>query len=334
MPINRLLAQAVKGLQARLELEEGLGSRYITVSRHLPNAVTSLRETLESPDPAVQMPAIRSRRADPGRPAVTAAGTPDRERGTPTGTALLRQGASSASADASPGPVPKPLPDPGDRHAPPSRPVPPGYVSLVPYRPEPAQPEREAALAALRDECLHCTRCDLCAKRTNVAWGEGNLAAEVMFIGEGPGKDEDIEGRPFVGRSGRLLTDIIEKAMKVPRPEVYITNVVKCRPPGNRDPRPDEVAACSRYLDRQIEVIAPKILVAVGAVAGRSLLGLAPGASGLRGRWHDYNGTPLRVVYHPSYLLRMRRSESDRTSADRQMYEDILEVLSRLQAAR
>ncbi len=233
-----------------------------------------------------------------------------------------------------PAPAPASASEPGERRAPPSRPVPPGYVSLVPYQPEPVHPEREAALAELRAECLHCTGCDLCAKRTNVAWGEGNLAADVMFIGEGPGKDEDIEGRPFVGRSGRLLTDIIEKGMKTPRPEVYITNVVKCRPPGNRDPRPDEVAACSRYLDKQIAVIAPKILVAVGTVAGRSLLGLAPGASGLRGRWHEYNGTPLRIVYHPSYLLRMRRSDSDRTSADRQMYEDILEVLSRLQAAR
>lgn len=203
-------------------------------------------------------------------------------------------------------------------------------VSLVPYVESPERPEQEAALAELRDECMVCDGCFLCQKRTTVVWGEGDLNADVMFIGEGPGRDEDLEGRPFVGRSGRVLTDIIEKGMGVPRSHVYITNVVKCRPPGNRDPRPDEVHACSRYLSAQMRVIKPKVIVAVGSVAGRSLLGVGEGSPGLRGRWHDYGGVPLRIIYHPSYLLRMRRDDRDRTDADRITWKDIKEVMARI----
>lgn len=177
---------------------------------------------------------------------------------------------------------------------------------------------------------MACRGCDLCQKRTTVVWGEGSLDADVLFIGEGPGRDEDLAGRPFVGRSGRVLTDIIEKGMKVPRTAVYIANVVKCRPPGNRDPHPEEVAACSRYLDRQIEVIAPKAIVAVGGVAGCALLGLPPKSPGLRGKWHECRGIPMRVLFHPSYLLRQRRSPDDRTDADRATWNDIQEVMRRL----
>lgn len=177
---------------------------------------------------------------------------------------------------------------------------------------------------------MRCEACELCQRRNSVVWGEGSLDANVMFIGEGPGRDEDLEGRPFVGRSGRLLTDIIEKGMKTPRGDVYIANVVKCRPPGNRDPKPDEVAACSRYLTRQIEVISPRVIVAVGNVAGRALLGLDATASGLRGRWRDCHGIPMRVIYHPSYLLRQRRGENDRTEADKMTWKDIQEVMARL----
>lgn len=209
-------------------------------------------------------------------------------------------------------------------------PLPEGYVSLVPYAPPASNPEKEAMLADLHGESLCCEDCELCRRRTRVAWGEGSLDAGVMFIGEGPGRDEDREGRPFVGRSGRLLTDIIEKGMKLARSEVYIANVVKCRPPGNRDPRPEEVAACSRYLHRQIEVIAPRVIVAVGGVAGCALLGLPPRSGGLRGKWHIYRGVPLRVIYHPSYLLRLRRSEHERTDADRQTWNDIQEVMARM----
>jgi DNA polymerase len=202
--------------------------------------------------------------------------------------------------------------------------------SLVPPVDRPVNADKDALLAGLRAECMACRACDLCARRNSVVWGEGSLDAGVMFIGEGPGRDEDAEGRPFVGRSGRLLTDIIEKGMKIPRHGVYIANVVKCRPPGNRDPRPDEVAACSRYLARQIEVIAPRVIVAVGNVAGRALLGLGEDASGLRGRWWEHRGLPLRVIYHPSYLLRQRRDEGDRTKADKITWEDIQEVMKKL----
>ena len=208
--------------------------------------------------------------------------------------------------------------------------LPEGYVSLVPFVPPVANPQKEHCLAALRESCMSCQDCELCKKRTNVAWGEGSLDAEVMFIGEGPGRDEDREGRPFVGRSGVVLTDIIEKGMKVSRNQVYIANMVKCRPPGNRDPRPEEVAACSRYLMAQIETIAPRVIVAVGGVAGCGLLGLPPRSPGLRGKWHEFHGVPMRVIFHPSYLLRQRRSENDRTSADRDTWKDILEVMAKL----
>ena len=194
--------------------------------------------------------------------------------------------------------------------------------------------DKEQALAATKAACLECALCPLCERRTTVVWGEGSLDAEVMFIGEGPGRDEDLQGRPFVGRSGRLLTDIIEKGMKIPRSGVYIANMVKCRPPGNRDPKPDEVSACSRYLQKQIEVIAPKVIVAVGGVAGCGLLGLEPRTPGLRGRWREYNGIPMRVIYHPSYLLRQRRGENDRTDADRTTWKDIQEVMARLERER
>lgn len=121
---------------------------------------------------------------------------------------------------------------------------------LAPLVEAPPSPEKEAALADLRREAAECGRCGLCEKRRSVVWGEGSLDADVMFIGEAPGRDEDLAGRPFVGPSGRLLTDIIEKGMKIPRSGAYIANVVKCRPPGNRDPLPDETAACFRYLER------------------------------------------------------------------------------------
>lgn len=196
---------------------------------------------------------------------------------------------------------------------------------------EPSNPEKEALLADLRERSSTCRDCGLCEKRATVVWGEGSLDAKVMFIGEGPGRDEDLAGRPFVGRSGRVLTDIIEKGMKLPRGEVYIANVVKCRPPGNRDPRPEEVEACSQYLTRQIEVIQPKVIVAVGGVAGCALLRLPPKSPGLRGKWHEYDGVPLRVIFHPSYLLRQRRHEGERTSADLTTWKDIVEVMKKME---
>lgn len=299
----------LRGLAARLALDADLGLGYVSRA----GTVAELLRGLSNPTPPV-----RAARAVPATAAVDEKPAVFPEK-------------SEKKSD--PAPVP---PAPPQLRTRPATAVRSGTevfggVSLVPYEEPPPHPDREAALAELRNECLACEQCGLCELRQSVVWGEGNLAAGVMFIGEGPGRDEDLEGRPFVGRSGRVLTDIIEKGMGLPRSHVYITNVVKCRPPGNRDPRPGEVSACSRYLTRQIEVIRPKVLVAVGSVAGRTLLGLGEGSAGLRGRWHEYGGIPLRVIYHPSYLLRLRRHDRDRTTADRTTWMDIKEVMTKIE---
>jgi uracil-DNA glycosylase family 4 len=145
--------------------------------------------------------------------------------------------------------------------------------------------------------------CDLCPSRTNAVPGEGNPHARMVLVGEGPGATEDATGRPFVGQAGKLLESILE-AIDVPRSSVYITNIVKCRPPQNRKPLPDEIAACMPYLHRQLELIRPKVIVAMGGTAGESLLGVKKSLGDLRGKVHTYNGIPLVVTYHPAALLR------------------------------
>jgi DNA polymerase len=226
-------------------------------------------------------------------------------------------------------------PSPG-RPSPPEAPDRPGYpVRPVPLSEAPENPVKTKALDACRREASECRRCELAERRNSVVWGEGDLDARLMFIGEAPGRDEDLEGRPFVGMAGRLLTDMIEKGLGFPRSRVYIANVVKCRPPGNRDPKPEEIRACSAYLERQIAVVAPRIIVAVGMVSGRFLLDLPADASGIRKQWWQYRGIPLRVIYHPSYLLRERRRMPEpgmRTRADRETWEDLKEILARLAA--
>jgi uracil-DNA glycosylase family 4 len=145
--------------------------------------------------------------------------------------------------------------------------------------------------------------CELCPHRTNAVPGEGNREARLVLVGEGPGATEDATGRPFVGQAGRLLDSILE-AIEVPRTSVYITNIVKCRPPQNRKPLPDEIAACIPYLHRQLELIRPKVIVAMGGTAGESLLGVRKSLGELRGKVHTYNGIPLIATYHPAALLR------------------------------
>jgi uracil-DNA glycosylase len=145
--------------------------------------------------------------------------------------------------------------------------------------------------------------CELCPNRTNAVPGEGNPRARMVLVGEGPGATEDATGRPFVGQAGQLLDTILE-AIDVPRTSVYITNIVKCRPPQNRKPLPDEIAACIPYLHRQLEIIAPKVIVAMGGTAGEALLGVRKSLGDLRGKVHTYNGIPLIVTYHPAALLR------------------------------
>jgi DNA polymerase len=162
---------------------------------------------------------------------------------------------------------------------------------------------RLARLEAISTEAAVCTRCRLAQGRQRVVFGSGDPAAELMLVGEAPGAEEDRQGLPFVGASGELLTRILA-AMELTRDEVYIANVVKCRPPSNRDPQPDEIAACASYLAAQIEIVAPRILVALGRVAAQTLLACTTPLGRLRGSWHEVQGIPTLVTYHPSALLR------------------------------
>ena len=154
---------------------------------------------------------------------------------------------------------------------------------------------------AERIRTRHC--CALCPGRTNAVPGEGSATAKLFLVGEGPGATEDAQGRPFVGQAGTLLNGILE-AIEIPRESVYITNIVKCRPPQNRKPLPDEIAACIPYLHRQIEIIKPKVILALGGTAGEAMLGMRKSLGELRGKVHTYNGIPLVVTYHPAALLR------------------------------
>jgi uracil-DNA glycosylase len=158
-------------------------------------------------------------------------------------------------------------------------------------------------LLRIREDLGECTRCKLHKNRHSIVFGDGNPKAELVFIGEGPGADEDAQGLPFVGRAGKLLTQMIE-AMGLQRKDVYICNVVKCRPPENRLPEEDEVKTCSPFLFRQLDVIAPKVIVCLGAVAAKTLLQTNRGISQFRGQWLEYRGTKLLATYHPAYLLR------------------------------
>ncbi len=169
--------------------------------------------------------------------------------------------------------------------------------------------DRPAALRAIREEIGDCTRCPLHKQgRKQIVFGVGNPNADIMFIGEAPGADEDEQGEPFVGRAGQLLTNMI-KAMGITRDDVYIANVIKCRPPGNRTPEPAECAICSPFLLKQIDVIQPKAIVALGAVAAKTLLAVNQTMAEMRGQWHDFRGYPLLVTYHPAYLLRDPRQK-------------------------
>ena len=164
-------------------------------------------------------------------------------------------------------------------------------------------PSSDDPLVVLARSAADCQLCRLSEKRHKVVFGEGDPHAAVMFIGEGPGAEEDRTGRPFVGQAGQLLERMLF-AIGFQREQVYITNIVKCRPPGNRDPKEDEVAPCAPYLDQQIELIAPKVLVALGKPASHRLTGTKKPISALRGRWVSYRGVPLMPVFHPAYVLR------------------------------
>lgn len=190
-------------------------------------------------------------------------------------------------------------------------PAPPEIAAAV------APGERAAALELIRQEIGDCTRCALHKGRNKLVFADGNAQARLMFVGEGPGADEDAQGIPFVGRAGQLLNNMIA-AMGLKREEVYIANVVKCRPPGNRAPEPEEANTCSPFLFRQIDVVRPEVLVALGATAATYLLGQRQPLAGLRGRVHSFRGTKLIVTYHPAFLLRDPRQKKE-TWADLQI---------------
>jgi DNA polymerase len=205
-------------------------------------------------------------------------------------------------------------------------------TSAAPVRIARSSAEKAAAFAELRERALICKKCaHLHAARKNVVFGVGNIDAQLMFVGEAPGADEDEQGEPFVGRAGQLLTKIIE-ATGLQRSDVYIANILKCRPDtpgqsaGNRKPTPDEMATCIPYLHEQIDIIQPKVLIALGATAVEGLLGKTLGITKLRGNWQTYRGTPLMPTYHPAYLLR-----NQAMSEKRKVWEDFLQVMEKLE---
>ena len=181
---------------------------------------------------------------------------------------------------------------------------------------------KKMSLSEVEKHVASCSLCSLSGSRTNPVFGEGSPKADLMFIGEAPGRDEDLEGRPFVGRAGQLLTKIIE-SIGLKREDVYIANILKSRPPGNRNPMPDEIAACTPYLLKQIEIINPKVICALGKFAAQTLLGRETPISQLRGKFYEYHGIKLMPTYHPAYLLRNSSGKKD-------VWEDMKKIAKEL----
>ena len=209
--------------------------------------------------------------------------------------------------------APAPLKAPQSVHTEPER--------ISPVSAPPPVPGKFASLDEISNAVKECQRCGLCKFRKNPVPGEGNPNARLMFIGEGPGADEDIQGRPFVGKAGMLLDKMI-CAMQFTREEVYIANIVKCRPPDNRAPAPEEVECCIGYLKQQIELIRPEVIVLLGATAVKYLLNVTSGISRLRGRWLSYENIPVMATFHPAFLLRQE-------SAKRDTWNDLQQVMAR-----
>lgn len=192
--------------------------------------------------------------------------------------------------------------------------------------PDTSRLEAEKALRVIQDDIGDCTRCRLHQGRRHIVFGSGNPTAELVFVGEGPGADEDEQGLPFVGRAGQLLTRMIDGTcesigLPIRRPDVYICNVVKCRPPKNRTPERDEMETCGQFMARQIQAIQPKAVCVLGGTAAKALLKPRTGITGLRGKWHDWGGFKVMPTYHPSYLLR-----GYNVAAKRQAFEDLKKV--------
>ncbi len=195
---------------------------------------------------------------------------------------------------------------------------------------ETASPRRSSALARLaeiRADLGDCRRCKLCAGRTQIVFGAGDPEARLLFVGEGPGAEEDRQGEPFVGRAGQKLDEMI-RAIGFARSQVYIANVVKCRPPENRTPEADEVETCAPFLFRQIEAISPRVIVALGSPAAKTLLGTREGIKRIRGTWGEFRGIPVMPTFHPAYLLRAYTVENRRL-----VFEDLKAARARLDLA-
>jgi len=205
-----------------------------------------------------------------------------------------------------------------------------GWVPVAPSGAVTAAPPVETSLGPaltleqVRTELGDCQRCRLAAGRTQIVFGDGAPDADLLFIGEGPGEQEDLRGVPFVGRAGELLTQMIEKGLRIPRASVYICNIVKCRPPENRTPLADEVAACRTFLDGQIDAVRPKVIVALGKPATSLLLGRDVAISRVRGTWQDYRGIPVMPTFHPAFLLRQYTVENRRL-----VWKDLEQALAR-----
>jgi DNA polymerase len=306
-PFNELLDVTMNHLR---DLKAS-GRRFVAVS---PDTLKLLEPKSRS------KPELASATERAGTPSTRASSRPQQWVSTP---ALTSRAATAPEVRASPTPPSPLLPQPA------SVPAEPALAPMV--SPEALSADKSAALAALRRTVLACTKCGhLVAARTNVVFGVGNPDADVMFVGEAPGADEDLAGEPFVGKAGQLLTKIIQ-TMGFSREQVYIANILKCRPDtpgqaaGNRKPTPSEMSTCIGYLEKQIDIIKPKVLVALGATAVEGLLGKTVGITRLRGNWQFYRGIPLMPTYHPAYLLR-----NQSLSEKRKVWEDLLKVMTKL----
>ncbi len=204
-----------------------------------------------------------------------------------------------------------------------------GGISGVPQTPAPTSRPKAETLAAVRADLGDCQRCKLCEKRQNIVFGVGDPNAALVFVGEGPGADEDRTGEPFVGQAGQLLTKMIS-AMGFTREQVYICNIIKCRPPGNRNPEPEEIAACEPFLKRQLAALQPQMIVALGKFAAQTLLQSTAPISALRGHFHAYAGIPLMPTFHPAFLLRSPEKKRE-VWADLQL---VMAELDRLSISR
>jgi uracil-DNA glycosylase len=274
-----------------------------TVLASLRDYIEQLREEGLDGLPAVKQPSAASTGPQPQPPAATpmsAAGKVEREPSSADEKKLTVKRDDSAQQ-------------------PPSPPTPPSNTAGELFSHYPGL-EKTSNLGMLREFIGECTRCKLAPGRTNLVFGAGNPNAELMFVGEAPGADEDLRGEPFVGRAGQLLTDIIERGMGMSRNDVYICNVIKCRPPDNRNPEPDEVSACEPFLFRQIDLVCPKVIVGLGTFAVQALLKVKIPISRLRGKWHEMRGIKMMPTFHPAYLL---RNPADK----RLVWADIQEVM-------